>query len=500
MMAKRKRTEKKSSAQTDQGVLDLARAHLSSADFDALLRELEQPVLPSFRLNPLKLNEAEFKALTNRYGWSVKAVPFAENGYWLTDADTPFSRTIEHRLGFYYIQEAASMLPPSLFDMPAGSPQLILDMAASPGGKTTHLIDRAPVSSLIIANDFSESRLTALRLVLANWGAANVAVTPFPGDVLGSWFPEVFDLVLLDAPCSMQGLRSSESHAVRPITGREIKQLAGRQARLLASALEAVKTGGQVVYSTCTLTAEENEGVLQSMLEKYGHETISIEDISGKLTAPANSLAVSADADYASEIRRAARLWPHRFGTAGFFAALLTKRKPLSVNPSEPANRPFARTGLELLRGNRLRELLLLIEDQFGISLADDMEHSGLLLAQRGTRLFLLPERWIEQFSTLPFHSLGLMIGELDASGLDPSLDLLSRTHRQASQSGYTLPSELLPAWLRGEDQALDLTNTYPAGRVIAVYDEQQRLVGKGKVTRKRLKNHLPARFVQGLA
>ena len=102
------------------------------------------------------------------------------------------------------------MMPVELFNFDDVKNPLILDMAASPGGKTTHLVSRSADQGLVIANDSSRDRITALRLVMQSWGAVNIAATQYPGEKYGAWFPETFDRVLLDAPCSMQGLRDTE--------------------------------------------------------------------------------------------------------------------------------------------------------------------------------------------------------------------------------------------------------------------------------------------------
>ena len=160
------------------------------------------------------------------------------------------------------------MLPPELFDYDSVEPELVLDLAASPGGKTTHLVDKLGDRGLVIANDASRSRIQALRLALERWGAINIAVTCQPGELFGAWYPGVFDKVLIDAPCSMEGLRTAESHPMRPVTGRERESLSSRQVRLLTGALKAVRVGGQVVYSTCTLAPEEDEAVLLAIKQR----------------------------------------------------------------------------------------------------------------------------------------------------------------------------------------------------------------------------------------
>ncbi|HZW03188.1 MAG TPA: hypothetical protein VFF68_04635, partial [Anaerolineaceae bacterium] len=271
--------------------LERYRPLLPPAEFAVLLEELERPLYPALRVNPLKANaDNHIEAWAQRYDWETRPVPYCPSGYWVVRSPEPISQTIEHRLGFYYIQDAASMLPAELFDLDGLDDPLVLDMAASPGGKTTHLVSRLGDRGLVLANDSSADRITALRIVLQNYGAINAAAARFPGEKYGAWYPETFDRVLLDAPCSMQGLKTTESHPMRPITEREQESLARRQARLLESAFQAVKTGGQVVYSTCTLAPEENEAVLESLLRAYPGAA-QIDDLSDRLPAPAPALA-----------------------------------------------------------------------------------------------------------------------------------------------------------------------------------------------------------------
>jgi 16S rRNA (cytosine1407-C5)-methyltransferase len=200
---------------------------LGEDEFAQLVAELERPLYTAIRINPLKVDpQPALSGWIERYGWTVQPVPYCEHGYWITAARVSPSQTIEHRLGYYYIQDAASMLPVELFDFSGHDAPLMLDMAASPGGKTTHMIARSGDRGLVIANDSSPSRINALRLVLEQWGAVSPAVTRFPGENFGSWFPDTFDRVLLDAPCSMQNLRSTEAHPMRPISDKERGALA----------------------------------------------------------------------------------------------------------------------------------------------------------------------------------------------------------------------------------------------------------------------------------
>ena len=268
-----------------------AEEYLSPEEFNQLSASLKKDRVISIRINQLKtIPQTIIDKWAQVYKWSYSQISFCKSGYGIVEQSMSPSRTIEHLLGYYYIQESASMLPAELFNFDGLDHPLILDMAASPGGKTIHLADRTKDMGLIIANDASRSRIPALRIVLQNWGAINQAITNSQGERYGRVYPDTFDAVLLDAPCSMQGLRASPSHKMRPIRENEIQSLAERQFRLLESALQTVKTGGQVVYSTCTLSPLENEGVISRILEKYSEE-IEIENIQKKL--PKNAPAVT---------------------------------------------------------------------------------------------------------------------------------------------------------------------------------------------------------------
>ena len=214
---------------------------LSEEELQQIRAIQDAPLSTGIRLTSLKAHPAtSIHALAERYGWEIKPVAFCDNAWLIESASTSPGMTIEHRLGGYYLQDASSMVPVSLLDFEAQRP-LILDMAASPGGKTTHLVDRTQDMGFIIANDASQRRIPALRSVIANWGAINQVVTHFPGESFGRWFPETFDSILLDAPCSMENLRPTPSHPLRETTDSERLRLQEMQIRLLISGLSALK-------------------------------------------------------------------------------------------------------------------------------------------------------------------------------------------------------------------------------------------------------------------
>ena len=467
---------------------------LTPADYQVMLEELKQPLPLAFRSNPLKAKPGAEQEWAQRYGWQLEAVPYCPSGWRVTEMQTPVSMTLEHRMGHYYIQDAASMLPVELFELDSLEQPLVLDLAASPGGKTTHLTSRLLDRGLVIANDSSADRITALRLVLQTWGAANTAVTRFPGEKFGRWYPETFDRILLDAPCSMQGLRSTDSHPMRPITTREQDTLARRQASLLAAAIAALKPGGQVVYSTCTLAPEEDEAVLDEILRRYP-TSIKVEGLESRLPSPAPALAEAYGISFDPQVTHAARLWPHRFHTSGFFAALIRKTGSVDFPQAEPPNRPLSLVGQKPLAGAAKRDLFSYFHDQFGHALEPILDLYQLVLWHSPAGIFAVPAAYLQYFSGLPCHLLGLKLAEETPDGLIPAHDWVARFGSSFTSGKVVIPPDLLAPWLRGED--LNFAPPAQAQSGVAVlFDQDERFLGRGRLQAGKIKNLLPRRLV----
>ena len=212
-----------------------------------------------------------------------------------------------------------------------------------PGGKTTHLIDRTGDEGFIIANDGSKGRIAALRAVLSNWGGANITITNYPGESFGSWFPETFDRVLLDAPCSMENLRPTENRPLRETTMDERLRLQERQVQLLISGLTSLKVGGQMVYATCSLAPEEDEMVVNSVLAQFP-DSLKIEDVSHHFQFHTPGITSFGSERFHPSLKQALRLWPHLTGMSGFFTVLITKTGSMESTNQNPPARDFTRT------------------------------------------------------------------------------------------------------------------------------------------------------------
>ena len=223
----------------DGNPLERYRDFLDIVEFEQLLQAVQRPLPAAIRINTLKITVD--KARRNWpawYDWQVRPVPFCGAGWQVTGES--IAQTLEHKMGFYYIQDAASMLPVEIFSFEQDEP-LILDMTAAPGGKTAHLVCKTGDQGLVIANDANGRRISPLRAKLQDWGAMNVAIANYPGEQFGGWFPETFDKVLLDAPCSGESLRMAERRKMQPVSAKERQALHRRQVELLLSAFRALK-------------------------------------------------------------------------------------------------------------------------------------------------------------------------------------------------------------------------------------------------------------------
>ena len=472
-----------------------AHEYLPPLEAKNLIDSLEKQLPISIRINQLKSDLTTIIGkLDQAYQWAFSPIPFCGSGFWISEPSASPSKTIEHRLGYYLIQEAASMLPAELFDFNGLDHPLILDMAASPGGKTTHLADQIMDKGLIIANDASRSRIPALRIVLQNWGAINQAITNIQGEWYGQAYPDTFDAVLVDAPCSMQGLRISPSHRMRPITENEIQSLTERQFHLLESALQAVKIGGQVVYSTCTLSPYENEGVVSRILHKYSKE-IEMEDIQDKLPAPTPAIIHIEGVQLQEQVKKSVRLWPHIFGTAGFFCAKFIKKGaiPSGKRMEMRGKKPDIKSSY--FNKKESHHLTDMISGLYGFNLKNVIDDQSLSYWQFKENIYLTPSQLAIQFSELPVHSMGMLVGKYFPKGWQPSHEFVSRFGDLFTENIYILDNEHHDAWIRGEDIRGIKKSEGLTGKILAIRDTNGRNLGRGKMLSNRLKNMLPTRL-----
>jgi 16S rRNA (cytosine1407-C5)-methyltransferase len=331
-----------------------------------------------------------------------------------------------------------------------------------------------------------------LRVNLQDWGATCAVVTQALGERWGAWFPEVFDRVLLDAPCSGQSLRSAERRKSRPVTHRELEALQAQQIRLLVSGFQALRPGGELVYATCSLHPDENEAVLDALLAHYPGAA-EIAPIS-LLRAP--TLLSFQGRHYDPAVGNALRLWPHLYDTAGFFAALVHKIDTVPVRREPHPVRPLSEAGYLPLRPREESDLCRQLLETHGFDLEGVLRHHRLALWKRGPKVHALPALYLEQFPDLPVISAGILIGEWKGPAWVPSHELVCRFWSRFAAGRVTLSVEAGQRWLRGEELRDLPAGVAGPGGVVLVQDETGRPLGRGKLSGRRLRNLLPRRLV----
>lgn len=281
---------------------------------DEFYRYMVKPIRISIRVNTLK---AEIDDVVERLqNLILGRVPWCREGFFLSTDE--FSRIPEHQLGVIFSQEAASMIPPVVMQVKPG--MKVLDIAAAPGAKTTQIAQYMNNEGCIVANDVKHSRINILISNLQRCGVLIAKVTEKDGRFFGR-MAEKFDAVLVDAPCSNMGMIRKNYKNIRLWKLRECYGLSKLQKGLLMAAYKAVKPGGIVVYSTCTLEPAENEEVVDYLLRNTDAE---IEDID----IPVNRTKPFTEFDgkkYVEEVRKCLRIHPQDNDTEAFFVAKFRK-------------------------------------------------------------------------------------------------------------------------------------------------------------------------------
>lgn len=281
-----------------EAFLQRMEAQLGS-EYPAFLESLERPRAVALRFNPMK---GERPVLP----FVGAPVPWEPEGFYY-DPETRPGLHVYHEAGVYYLQEASAMAPVALLDPKPG--ERVCDLCAAPGGKTTQIAGRMLGQGFLVCNEINPKRAKILSRNIERMGVANALVTNEHPETLASRFPGFFDRVLVDAPCSGEGMFRKEEAAVTDWSQETVQMCARRQREILDSAARLVRPGGRLVYSTCTFAPEEDEETVAVFLES--HPEFTPEPVEAPWFVPGEN------ASY--------RMWPHKLLGEGHFAAVLRK-------------------------------------------------------------------------------------------------------------------------------------------------------------------------------
>ena len=401
---------------------------------ELLVRALETEPITSIRLNT-KLDVLTFEG-------DIDEVPWHLDGYYLNPRPQ-FTMDPLFHAGCYYVQEASSMFIQQALEQYLDTSSIVLDLCAAPGGKSTLISEYLGADGLLLSNEVVRQRVFILSENIQKWGNGNTVVTHNTAEEYGERCKHIFDCILVDAPCSGEGMFRKDEQARSEWSLKAVKQCAERQRSILMDIWDALKPGGLLIYSTCTFNEEENEKNVEWLAETLGADVLPIE------YDPQWGI-VEGSVGY--------HFYPHKAKGEGFYVCALRKHEgvlnPAKIKPSKketamphPEYMPVMRSWLQH-------------PDNWAIRYSDRF----------ATAYPLKFKELIDWFSTqLTCISTGFGLGEERGKGIAPqhSLSMLKDLRKEAFPN-VALTKEQALAYLRTE--ALTLTDV-PLGLLLVTYE-----------------------------
>jgi NOL1/NOP2/sun family putative RNA methylase len=306
---------------------------LFGEDFKGYEKTLTQIPKKSIRVNTLKMTPEELKKKFAEKSWDISQ-PFKKHPEVMIMQSNllpgELGRSLEHLLGYYYVQDISSMIP--IIILNPKPEEMVLDLCSAPGSKTSQIASKMNNEGTIIANELKLGRIKILASNLERCGVSNTIITKAPGEKICSRLNKEgfeFDKILIDAPCSGEGtikdIKGSKE-SIKAWKINKINSLCKIQKRLFEFALKVLKPGGEIVYSTCTFAPEENEGVVDFILKEF--EDIKIEDITNLIPEEFKThegITKWQGEKYKPDVKKARRVYPQDNNTEGFFIAKFKK-------------------------------------------------------------------------------------------------------------------------------------------------------------------------------
>ena len=457
---------------------------VSQSELPAFLESLGKERSYGLRRNPLKYEREEFE---EEMPFSLERIPWTEEGYFYKKEDRP-GKSPYHEAGAFYIQEPSAMIVAELLGAKPG--EYIADLCAAPGGKGTQIAGKMQGEGILVCNEYISSRAQILSQNMERMGVSNCMILSESADRIARRFPLFFDRVLVDAPCSGEGMFRKEEQALLQWSPENVVMCAERQREILEAAAKIVRPGGVLVYSTCTFSEAEDEEVIRDFLK--GHREFRADEtvLSGE---PAEAGVCPGG------LPGTIRMWPHKLRGEGHFAARMIKeggrnrKKTADEDGNSSREGARARTAKKYRRGkekggvkNSEQEkqdyFRSFCEKYFCEDYRDKLENSGKFLWKK-EYLFLIPKNMPEP-KELRAERAGLYLGEAKRGRFEPS-HTWAMTLRREDVLQYLEPEDPA-AYLRGEA----LENTGCSGWVLILL--RGKPLGWGKAGGNLVKNHYP--------
>ena len=428
------------------------------AEYADFFASYDLPKYQALRINPLKTTRENF---LNQAPFSLEEVPWTANGYYYSENDQPGKHPY-HEAGVYYMQEPSAMAPAEYLMAEPG--ERVLDLCAAPGGKSTQIACAMQGEGLIVCNEIHPARVKILSENIERMGVSNALVTNETPQRLAENFREYFDRILVDAPCSGEGMFRKNEDACDEWSPENVEKCATRQAEILDCAAEMLKPGGRLVYSTCTFAPAENEGSISRFIERHPEfEILPVEKKAGMMPG------VGAWTD-------TIRLWPHHLKGEGHYLAVLQKAGVLSKS-----YQGYCRNGEgKSISEKECKEFLAFAEETLVKKITGDY-------LKFGDQLYRMPEA-MPSIHKLKVLRPGLHLGTMKKNRFEPShaLALALRPEDVKHVCSLTGDSPQVKAYLNGQTFNLEGEK----GWYLVTVDGYS--IGWGKLAGGILKNHYP--------
>ena len=368
-------------------------------EYEAFLKGYDKPRFHALRRNPLKIQKDEF---LNIIPFELQEVPWAEHGYYYENTDQPGKHEF-HEAGLYYIQEPSAMSVVEYLEVKPG--EQVLDLCAAPGGKTTQIAGFMAGEGLLVCNEIHPQRAKILSENIERMGVKNALVTNETPQRLSAMFPGFFDKILVDAPCSGEGMFRKNEEALEEWSADNVQMCADRQDEILEEVAKMLRPGGRICYSTCTFAPAENEDCMSRFITSHPEFHLVEVEKKGNMS-PGNPKFANIPVE---GLEKTIRLWPHKLDGEGHFIAVLEKDGELDTS-----YKPMPQKGNEKpLKEKEYQEFLDFQKE----TLKYPLEKECILF---GEQLYAMPEN-MPSLKGLKVLRPGLHLGTLKKKRFEPS-------------------------------------------------------------------------------
>lgn len=383
-------------------IRDYLETHFGSEYVTKYSEYLETDRHSYIRMNPVLIDDESLIKRLKKYNISLSRIDSIPNAYRVESGREVIGKTLDFILGYYYIQSLSSMVPPVVLAPQPG--EKVLDLCAAPGSKTTQLAEMMNNTGTLYANEVASDRVKMLVHNMEKMCVTNLGIINFRGEQLSKFFANHFDKILVDAPCSALGILQKKGEVNNWWNKRHADKLAEMQNKLLVSAVKMVREGGEILYSTCTLTLEENEYAVNKILESYPVELVDVE-------LPVKSMPAFTkygDIQLDESLSKAHRIIPWEAGSEGFFVAKF--RKTARTENAKPFKIKRENVKFFEVDHPKYREHFKEIESRFGVPIDILAQYKYY---EKKNEIFFIKKEWEMPGQNL-FERFGQKFGQID--------------------------------------------------------------------------------------